>query len=145
MHKPWKTPARALFSLLLIAGLAACDESSTGPEAPTGPSVAGVWSGEFRGADTQMNLTQNGPNVSGTITVGPRTYPLTGTVDADGSFVWSSELREADCSRMSSPGLQLGSDASALTGRMFRGSTPPPCDEGRTLSESGAVQLTRNF
>lgn len=139
--------ARTLLSLLLIAGLVGCGESSTGPEeeAPTGPSVTGVWNGEFRGADTRMNLNQSGSNVTGTITVGVRTYPLTGTVDANGTFEWSSELREADCSRMGSPGLQLGDQASLLSGRMVRTSEAPPCDGGRTLVENGSVQMTKAF
>lgn len=137
---------RTLVPLLLAIGLVGCgEESSTAPEGPAVPSVAGVWTGEFRDSGARMELTQSGSNVSGTVTVGRRAYPSTGTVDAAGTFEWSSELREADCSRLGSPGLQLANEASTLAGTMVRTSTVAPCDSGRRLVERGSVQMTKAF
>jgi hypothetical protein len=142
MHKRTTPHALTLLALLLVSGLIACDDSNTGPE---GPSVAGIWNGEFRGASAQMNLTQAGSDVSGTLTVGPREYPLIGTVDATGTFEWSTDLREADCSRLASSDMQLQNEASSLAGRMVRSSESPPCDGGRTLVQSASVELTKAF
>lgn len=145
MRTPGTNPARTLLALVLVVGLVGCDDSSTGPEGPSVPSVAGVWNGEFRSTTTRMDLNQSGSTVTGTITVGPGVYTLSGSVSENGTFQWTTELRETDCSVLASSGLQLGDEASSLTGTMVRSSETPPCDGGRRLVENGSVQMTKAF
>lgn len=131
-----------LVALLTLAA-AGCSESST---APDGPSVAGTWTGEFRGGPVRMVLTQSGAEVTGSLEVGQRSYALTGTVNPGGTFAWGTEVVVSDCSSYSSTGLQLEEVGSELAGVARRASSSPPCGEsGRVLVQQGTMALTRAF
>ena len=134
------------FVLLLALAAGACSESSTGPEEPEVPSVAGTWTGTFRDGSVRMVLNQSGNEVSGTLSFGRTEQPLTGTVDATGTFSFSTEAASSNCMRHSSRGLQLENQGGELNGVMVRSSQSPPCDErNRTLVEQGSTALTRAF
>ena len=135
----WKS---YLVAMLAITAMAAC-ESSTGPE---GPSVAGTWTGDFRGNSVRMVLNQNGDEVSGNLEIGVRSYAVAGTVSLAGSFVWATDVTQSDCSSFSSSGLQLEGAASELNGVARRASSAPPCGSGgRVLVEQGGMALRRAF
>jgi hypothetical protein len=128
--------------LTIVAG-AGCSESTSGPE---GPSVAGTWTGEFRGAAIRMVLNQSGETVTGTLDVGPRGYALQGTVSVAGSFEWTTDMAQADCSAYASSGLQLQAAGSELSGLARRASSRPPCgSSGRVLVEQGTMAMSRAF
>ncbi len=137
-------PSTLVVFLALAAG--ACSDSSTGPEVPDVPSVAGTWTGDFRDGSVRMILNQSGREVTGTLSVGRSERPLTGTVDATGSFVFATEAAPANCMTYATRGLQLENQGGELNGVMVRASKSPPCDEpGRTLVEQGSTALTRAF
>ena len=141
-----RAPSHFLFVLLALA-VGGCSDSSTGPEAPDVPSVAGTWTGDFRDGSLRLTLSQSGSEVSGTLFVGRSEQPLTGTVDATGMFTFVTGVQSANCVVYSSSrGLQLENQGDELNGVMVRSSKSPPCDEpGRTLVEQGSTALTRAF
>ena len=127
---------------LLSLTLAACS-SSTGP---SGPSVAGVWSGSWRGSTVQLALTQQGDRVSGSLRVGRLARPVTGTVAADGSVRIVSEVRQSDCSVYDTNALTLDQAAGTLSGLMFKSTGQRVCDPatgGRVGVEQGQLSLSR--
>jgi hypothetical protein len=140
---------RRASALLLLAALSAgaCSDSSTGPEEPDVPNVAGTWTGEFRDGSLRLVLSQSGSEVAGTLGFGRSEQPLTGSVDAAGMFVFVTEPAAANCVVYSSSrGLQLENQGGEMNGVMVRSSKSPPCDEpGRTLVEQGSAALTRAF
>ena len=136
----------ALFVLLALAA-GGCSDSSTGPEEPDVPSVAGTWTGSFRDGSVRLILSQSGTQVTGTLAYGRSEQALTGTVDAQGIFLFSTEVAGTNCMAYSTArGLQLESLGEELNGVMVRTSKSPPCDApGRTLVEQGGAALTRAF
>lgn len=141
-----RTSSPTLCMLLALAA-GACSDSSTAPEGPDLPSVAGTWTGDFRDGQLRLTLTQSGDEVRGTLSIGRSEQPLTGTVDATGVFTFVTEVQSANCTVYSSSrGLQLENQGDELNGVMARSSKSPPCDEpGRTLVEQGSAALTRAF
>lgn len=141
--------ARYATALLLAAALSsvACSDSSTGPDEPDVPSVAGTWTGDFRDGSLRLILSQSGSEVTGTLAFGRSEQPLTGSVDAAGMFVFVTEAAPANCVvYASSRGLQLENQGGEMNGVMVRSSKSPPCDEpGRRRVEQGSAALTRAF
>jgi len=128
---------------LLSLTLAACGSGSTGPSAP---SVAGNWTGSWRGSDVQLALTQQGDQVSGTLRVSRVVRPVTGTVSPDGSVRVVSEVERRDCSMYDTNDLTLDQAAGTLKGMMYRATGPRICDPsdlGRVGVEQGPVSLSR--
>jgi len=83
----------ALFAILLLASAACSEDDGGGPTGPSPfPRIAGIWRGIFSSDNGQsatvFDLVQSGQNVSGTVTVGGVSWPLEGTVNAQGFFVW---------------------------------------------------------
>jgi len=137
------TLGRALGAALLVAGTIACSDS---PSGPSGPSVGGTWSGEWSGTAVRMVLDQAGSSVSGELRVGSVTYPVSGEIDDAGEFVWSTGLRQENCTGFSSSSFQLQDGGDALAGVMLRARRALPCGSGtRTEVTQGMASLTRAF
>lgn len=135
---------KALTTVMVLTAATGCSDSSTGP---TGPSVRGNWSGDFRGGTIRLTLSQNGSNVSGTLEAGPLSYAVTGEIDEGGSFTWSTEVNQTNCTSYSSVrGMLLAEEASQLEGIMVRASRALPCGSGtRTFVEQGSATLRKQF
>ncbi|MEZ4457042.1 MAG: hypothetical protein R2882_10920 [Gemmatimonadales bacterium] len=139
---------RALHLSSIVAlslALAACSDS-TGPSTdPNLPSVAGVWVGTWGSSTAQLVLTQHGDQVSGTLKLGPRTRPVTGSVSV-GELRFASEVDQSDCSIYASSGLAVASQAGTMTGIMARRSGSKICDPnagGRVGVQQGTLSLAR--
>ena len=129
--------------LLAMTMTSGCSSSVTEPR---GPSVAGTWTGDFRGSVVRMVVSQSGGEVAGTFDVGARSYALTGTVSEAGSFAFSTDVDPTDCSGYGSSGLQLAEAGTELSGIARRASSAPPCGSaGRVLVEQGTMALSRAF
>jgi hypothetical protein len=126
---------------LLSLTLAACS-STTGPSAP---SVAGIWTGTWRGSTVQLTLTQQGDQVSGSLRVSRVARQVTGTVSADGTLRITSEVRQSDCSVYDSDRLTVDSGAGTLSGLLFKTTGQRVCDGsgGRVGVEQGMLSLSR--
>lgn len=136
--------ARIFTTALVLSTALACSDSSTGPK---GPSVKGTWSGDFRGGNIRMTLSQKGSEVSGTLESGGMSYAVTGEVDAGGTFIWATEVNLTNCTSFGSArGFLLEDEASQLEGVMSRARRTLPCGTGtRTLVEQGSTTLRKAF
>jgi len=93
-----------------------------------------------------MVLTQRGTDVSGTMEVGRRSHTVSGSIDAAGTFSFSTDVWESNCSAYSSSAMQLESQAEELNGVARRASSAPPCGSGgRVLVEQGLMELVKAF
>lgn len=122
--------------------LGACSDSS----GPSGPNVAGLWTGTFRSAPISLALGQSGMSVSGTITTGSEVLSVTGEVTSDGEVSWVSEINRAQCAVRSASGMQLRAVGDSLVGVARRTSGDMVCDpdiRGRIWVEQGEMRLSR--
>ena len=141
MHPRTHFPARRIIAPLIALALIGCSEDATGP---SGPSVAGTWSGQWIDAPVSMTLQQRGSEVTGELRVGSRAYPVTGEMVNVASFVWSTAVDQDTCTGFSSSGLQVIDSGEGLQGVMIQARRATPCGSStRTHVTQGQASMTR--
>lgn len=136
------------FTRILLAApafcllLGACSDSS----GPSGPNVAGLWTGTFFSGSVSLQLGQSGTQVTGTLTSGSEVLGVTGDVASDGMVVWGSAVHTGNCAAYGSSGMQLRAAGDSLVGVAQRRSGAKVCDpeaSGLVLVQQGEMRLSR--
>jgi hypothetical protein len=133
---------RVLMCAALTVSLTACkDDDGTGPDNDS-PNLAGTWTGAWvtgtNTATVQMQLTQSGTTVSGTMTVGRETVTISGTINDVGELRFETTVVSVpQCSRYSTLAnndVQLLQGGGHLEGPVIRRSCNDANGFTRTLS-----------